>query len=118
MAGFVIQQHSCEQLVHWDLMLETEGLLATWRVPIEPSGWGIEPIVCRHIFNHRLIYLTYQGELTDNRGHVRIEDAGTFQTEEHLENYWRSMLKGHKLLGTLELRQLKGDQWQLTFTGE
>jgi len=118
MAGFVIQQHTCEQQVHWDLMLETEGELATWQVPVEPARWGIEPIICRHIFKHRLIYLTYQGELTDNRGRVRIAEAGEFQTEEFRENYWRLSLNGDKIKGVLELRQLAGDQWQLIFIGE
>ena len=118
MARFVIQQHSCEQQVHWDLMLEKDGELATWQVPVEPAKWGKESITCRHIFNHRLIYLTYQGELTNNRGRVRIAAAGGFQTEGFTENYWRLSLKGDKIKGVLELRQLAGDQWQLIFIGE
>ena len=118
MAEFVIQQHSCEQQVHWDLMLEKDGELATWQAPVEPAEWGIEPIACRHIFHHRLIYLTYQGELTNNRGRVRIVEAGEFHTEEFTGNYWRLALMGDKIKGVLELRQLAGDQWQLNFTGE
>ena len=100
------------------MMLETEVKLATWQVPVDPALWGIEPIPCRHIFHHRLIYLTYQGELTNNRGRVRIAAAGEYQTEEYGENYWRLRLEGDKLKGVLELRQLEGDQWRLSFTGE
>ncbi|MCP4712943.1 MAG: hypothetical protein GY869_30310 [Planctomycetes bacterium] len=118
MPRFVIQQHTCEQQVHWDLMLDKDGELATWQVLIEPTSWGFEPILCRHIFNHRLIYLTYQGELTNNRGYVRIAAQGEFHTEEFTENYWRLSLTGDKIMGVLELRRLEGNQWQLNFTGE
>jgi len=80
--------------------------------------WGAEPVICRHIFHHRLIYLTYQGELTDNRGWVQIAAAGEYQTEEFTGNYWRLHLNGDKIKGVLELQRLAGDQWQLSFTGE
>ena len=118
MPRFVIQQHYCEQQVHWDLMLEHEETLATWQVPAPPSDWPLIKLICRHIFNHRLIYLTYQGPLSDNRGEVQIEAAGTYESIEITENCWRVALNGDKIKGQLELQHLQQDQWQLHFTEE
>ena len=118
MSEFVIQQHQQEQQVHWYLMLKKGSSLATWQVFNPPSEWPQKNLECRHIFNHRLKYLTYQGPLNDNREHVQIIAAGQYQPVEITENCWRVTLISDKINGQLELQHQKQDQWLMQFTGE
>ena len=118
MSDFVIQQHRCEQQVHWDLMLKKGESLTTWQVFYPPSDWPQKKLECRHIFNHHLKYLTYQGPLGNNRGHVQIVAAGQYQAMEIAENFWRVTLISDKINGRLELQHQQQDQWLMRFTGE
>jgi len=115
---FVIQKHCRNQQVHWDLMLEKENSLATWQVPEPPEDWPGQKLTCRHIFNHRLIYLTYQGPLGNNRGEVKIAASGRYQPKEITENCWKLTLNGDKISGPLSLQQQQNDLWLMEFTGE
>ena len=118
MSDFVIQLHQREQQVHWDLMLKIGKSLATWQVFHPPSAWPQKKIECRHIFNHHLKYLTYQGALSNNRGHVQIVAAGQYQATEITENCWRVTLISDKINGLLELQHQQQDQWLMRFAGE
>jgi hypothetical protein len=118
MPRFVIQQHSCEKNTHWDLMLEKDGSLATWRVVCPPGKWGGKKVQCCNLFNHQIRYLSYQGPLSDNRGQVLIAAAGTYQPQKISQKCWRVALKGDKINGLLELEQKHQDHWEMRFTGE
>ena len=60
--------------LHWDLMLEQNGVLRTWRLHREPDAAG--PIVAEPLPDHRLAYLDYEGEVSGGRGHVARVEAG------------------------------------------
>lgn len=60
---------------HYDLMLERDGTLATWRVA-SPALDG-----ARRIQDHRRAYLDYEGPLSEGRGEVRRIAAGTYTAE-------------------------------------
>ncbi|MEN8127501.1 MAG: DNA polymerase ligase N-terminal domain-containing protein [Planctomycetota bacterium] len=75
---FVIQQHTTPEGVHWDLMLEADNTLWTWRLNVPPAEMGDEPIGAERIADHRLRFLTYEGPVQSNTGQVRIADKGTY----------------------------------------
>ncbi len=120
MPEFVIQQHQQPQpqQLHWDLLLQTGTVLATWQIPEPPENWPKKSITCTKIFDHRLKYLTYQGPLSDNRGHIKIVATGRYQPLQITENLWQLTLTGDNINGELNLQHLDMDQWQMTFKGE
>lgn len=70
---FVILTHDWPFL-HWDLMLEVDDSLLTWRVLSEPQigvELRIEPSP-----NHRKAYLDYEGPVSGERGCVSQWDFG------------------------------------------
>lgn len=75
MPRFVILEHD-HPFLHWDLMLEVELGLRTWRLMAPPApgqGGDAEPLG-----NHRKYYLDYEGPVSGGRGEVRRWDAGEF----------------------------------------
>ena len=77
---FVVQEHRTEPL-HWDLMLEKDGVLKTWSLAAEPPAAGPFRIAALQHFDHRLHYLTFEGEISGGRGTVRIVERGTYEAE-------------------------------------
>lgn len=65
---FVILAHD-HPFLHWDLMLEQEGSLKTFRLlrHPDPHVW----IPSEALPDHRLHYLTYEGPVSGDRGVVR-----------------------------------------------
>lgn len=63
---------------HFDLLLEDGGACRTWRLSGIPAAGG-EPVEAAQIAPHRLAWLDHiNGPVSDNRGHARRIDAGTF----------------------------------------
>jgi len=70
---FVIQFHDAPDGPHYDLMLEHEGALATWRLEELPGGaGGAGAMPAEKLPDHRLAYLSYEGPVSGGRGSVRI----------------------------------------------
>jgi bifunctional non-homologous end joining protein LigD len=77
---FVIQRHKRQdEPVHWDLMLERDDFLETYRIGIAPEQWGSGPIEAVKIFDHPLKFLTYEGSVNKGKGRVSIADSGTYE---------------------------------------
>ena len=68
MPRFVILEHDYPQQ-HWDLMLEAGPVLRTWRLA-EPPDVG-RPVAATASFDHRPVYLDYEGPVSGNRGTVQ-----------------------------------------------
>ncbi len=84
---FIILYHYRIEEPHYDLMLEAEESLDSWRIPedkLQPllNGETIEVI---SIKPHNKKYLNFEGDLTDSRGSVKIYDKGT-SSYTHNEN--------------------------------
>ena len=67
---------------HWDLLIEQppelgSGLLS-FEVSVPPKEWGNSTFV-RKLPHHRPLYLHYEGPLSNNRGFVSRNLAGTIQ---------------------------------------
>lgn len=76
---YVIQFHRYAGLDHYDFMLEVLGeeSLRTFQLPDEPTTGNLRAgISCRETARHRREYLTYEGEVSRNRGTVAIWDSG------------------------------------------
>jgi hypothetical protein len=65
-------------------------------------------------FDHRLLYLDYEGPVSGNRGRVVRWDHGTFSWQEALEDQLTIVLQGIRLHGTLLLKRTGGEEWTLT----
>lgn len=77
MPRFVLLEHDHPEL-HWDFMLEHEGVLKTWRLARLPSRAG-ETIAATQLGDHRAAYLDYEGPVSGGRGEVKRCAAGTYE---------------------------------------
>ena len=120
MARYVIlyhQQHSADtDLTHWDLMLEKDGLLRTWKIQQQPAPG--EQLVAIPLPDHRIAYLEYEGPISDNRGTVSQFDYGTYEgslpssTESFSVDLTGKVFHGRLLL---EPHPQQPAQWQIQF---
>ena len=112
MVAFVVQYHekSAEDH-HYDLMLEWDGVLRTWSFPQPPQPGVI--LEGKKIFDHRLRYLTFEGEIGRGLGRVTIWDSGNYELIDGGSTYLDVRLEGQKLHGQWRLQQKEGDFWQL-----
>ena len=100
---FVIQQHTNPDGVHWDLMLEMEDTLWTWRLNTPPAEIGNDPISAERIGDHPKRFLTYEGPVQNNTGTVKIADKGTYALCEQSDIELTLQLHGKILNGTYTL---------------
>src|SRR5262245_10170293 len=98
MALFVVLEHDHPQL-HWDLMLEVGEVLWTWRLTAPPTlGQGVAGV---RTFDHRLVYLDYEGPISGNRGSVKRYDRGEYEWLERGAESLTVQLRGQCLAGRL-----------------
>ena len=112
MSRYVILEHDHPSL-HWDFMLEVGDVLRTWRLTAVPQAG--EAVSATAVFDHRPLYLDYEGPISGNRGRVVRWDCGTF--------IWLNMeterlaleLNGARLRGVIVLERAAADTWILRF---
>ena len=109
---FVIQQHSKGPDMHWDLMLESDGVLQTYRLDKSPQQLAQNPAGAVKIFDHPMRFLTYEGHVNKGRGSVRIADSGTYKILHQAQDRIALNLNGKILKGKFTLLHFKGDNWQ------
>jgi len=105
---FVILEHD-HPFLHWDLMLESAGVLRTWRLlelPEPGQAMRAEPLG-----EHRILYLTYEGPISGNRGTVKRWDAGDYLPIDETGDRITLELNGARLSGTAEMRREGDDAW-------
>ncbi len=100
MPRFVILEHDHPTL-HWDFMLESGDHLQTWRLSAIPKPGLVIPAEAS--FNHRLLYLDYEGPISGGRGTVRRWDHGTFAWIDQDEACLKISLQGQRLRGIASL---------------
>jgi hypothetical protein len=112
MAGrYVILRHDFPG-IHFDLMLEAGPVLRTWRLD-EPPAAG-RPAAAEQSFDHRLLYLDYEGPVSGGRGSVARWDAGTYAGDLGPDAAV-VRLEGGRLRGGLELRRREGPVWEVVY---
>jgi bifunctional non-homologous end joining protein LigD len=112
---FVVHKHRASRL-HYDLRLESAGVLHSWAVPKGPS---LDPNVKRlamAVEDHPIEYQTFEGTIPENEyggGTMMVWDRGTWQPDEL--DVERSIAKG-ELKFSLHGEKL-GGSWVLVRTG-
>jgi hypothetical protein len=113
MPRFVVLIHDHPSL-HWDLMLEKEAGLRTWRLERPPTER--RSIAAESLAIHRLAYLDYEGPVGGNRGSVCRFDRGEYTLVEETVDRLEVDLKGTVLMGKAVLeRKGPGGGWTFAF---
>jgi hypothetical protein len=113
MPRFVILEHD-HPVLHWDLMLEADGVLQTWRLERAPEEPGCT-IHATALGDHRIAYLDYEGPVSGGRGIVQRWDAGTFDDEPaSTPEARRLILRGKRVGGSVALTRIDGTAWHFT----
>lgn len=95
MPKFTISHHTgSKDGDHYDLMLEHGEGLRTWRL-VNTAFQVFQ--VARQIKDHRKSYLDYEGEITGDRGRVKIWDTGTYTIDEWRDDRIQVALVGRSL---------------------
>ena len=110
MSRFAILRHD-HPVLHWDLLLEDGECCLTWRLSAEPTGADSRRIEVEPMPPHRLVYLTYEGPVSGNRGTVTAWDRGTFTWIDREQSQFR--LQGERITGVFAigatLRRIDGE---------
>ena len=115
MPRFVILEHTQPgQACHWDFMLEQDGKLLTWQVPLPPEQWGEEQVACKRIFDHRLKYLEYEGQISGERGSVNRADAGEYAERSNSPTHIEIAISIKTVSSVIRLEQMRNEDWRLT----
>jgi len=119
MPRYVILEHDWPQK-HWDFMLEVGDVLQTWKLPIAPAA-NVE-MPGEKTFDHRLMYLDYEGPISGDRGSVVRWDAGSYELiveksrarskRDHIDRRL-IQLEGKRLQCMLEMTCREGPNWTL-----
>jgi bifunctional non-homologous end joining protein LigD len=112
---FVVQEHKKESEMHWDLMLEADEILQTYRLEIEPYKLISQQSMAVRIFDHPLKFLTYEGSVNKGKGSVRIVESGTYEVLSEEKENIKLILHGQILEGTLVFTRINEDGWQVSF---
>jgi bifunctional non-homologous end joining protein LigD len=106
---FVVQEHHARRL-HYDLRLESEGVLKSWAVPKGIPENPDQKRLAVKTEDHPLDYANFEGTIPEGQygaGTVKIWDRGSYQPKVWDENMIEFTLKGQKLRGRYVLVRLK-----------
>jgi hypothetical protein len=115
MPRFVLLEHDHPHL-HIDLMFEDAGVLLTWQLSSFPADGASGE--ARRIFDHRLLYLDYEGPVSGSRGQVRRLERGSYEWLEQEPERLAARVDGERLVGRLVLVQVDGERWRVSFQRE
>ena len=119
MPRYVILTHDHPQL-HWDLMLEAGEILRTWRLSAPPQAGA--KVRAEPSFDHRRLYLDYEGPVSGDRGSVCTWDRGTYEPlrEDSADSLGvlAVRLRGTRLRGTATLEREDTGEWALCYFEE
>ena len=111
---FVVQEHTTIEGVHWDLMLEQDDVLITFRLEQEPAEALAHEVHAVEIFDHPLRFLTYEGPVQKGTGKVRIVDSGVYSYRGRSEDLWALTMNGTILTGDFVLSRIENTEWLFT----
>jgi bifunctional non-homologous end joining protein LigD len=119
---FVVHHHvgHPSEPEHYDLMIEQEEALATWRLSSEYMAALLrrEDAHATKISDHRKRYLSYQGPISCDRGMVKIVDSGNYECVLESENTIVLWMHGEKLSGTIIIAKQKGNAYIMTLQND
>ena len=85
---FAVLHHIAIPEPHFDLLVQLPGaaLLLTWRIFTPPTDWPTHPPTATRMQDHRPLYMTYEGPISNGRGRVARVAAGTARLLAHNPN--------------------------------
>jgi hypothetical protein len=95
---------------HFDLMLEQESKLATWRIEAIPDP--DQAVSATRLADHRKVYLDYEGPVSGDRGTVEQVIAGTYEICQDTESCLDVLLTTTN--ESIRLKIVAGEQGSLT----
>jgi len=97
---------------HFDFLFDTSDAssLVTFRLPEWPLAAG-STRAARKLRDHRRIYLTYEGQISGDRGHVSRVDEGNVRVTRAGESWLLSRPDGHPFL---HFEPVADDEWRVT----
>lgn len=107
---------------HWDLMLESDGVLKTWALDlnlierIQQNEKLVFEFKAYQLPDHRIDYLTYEGPISGCRGNVLRLESGDINWKQKESNQVSVELDSKQVKGTLSLSRSSDDEWLLRFT--
>jgi hypothetical protein len=108
MPRFVVLEHD-HPVLHWDLMLETGDVLRTWKLTAPPEPGRV--IAASYLFEHRRMYLDYEGPVSGDRGRVKRWDAGTYSWLEDADERVVFEVAGGRVRGIAQLIKKQANEW-------
>ena len=112
MPRFVILRHDMPpgtpRASHYDLMLEQDSVLRTWACDALPQADS--PTLADPLPDHRLAYLTYEGEVSGDRGSVTRVATGEYELLQETSQLVRVRLSSDTIRGVLVLARGDGEQ--------
>lgn len=109
---YVILEHTTPRDIHFDFMLETGGILSTWRINIPPDELKTTPTKAEKIFDHPIKFLTYQGPVNKGTGNVTTVDKGTYSIINQTGDKLKIRIKANILDGAYTLTKITENTWQ------
>jgi bifunctional non-homologous end joining protein LigD len=106
---FVVQEHHARHL-HYDLRLESDGVLKSWAVPKGIPESPDQKRLAVQVEDHPIDYATFEGSIPEGQygaGTVTIWDKGTYDIKEWDDNTIEFIPKGKRLMGRYVLVRLK-----------
>jgi len=106
---FVVQEHHARRL-HYDLRLESGGVLKSWAVPKGIPESAEDKRLAVETEDHPIEYAKFEGSIPEGQygaGTVKIWDKGSFETKVWDENKVEFTLNGERLKGRYVLVRLK-----------
>jgi len=113
---FVVAEHRQGAVVHWDFMLEAEGVLHSWRLDAGPAEIGSTEHKAEKIADHPLRFLTYEGPVQNKIASVKIADTGQYKILNQCSGLLEIELDGEILKGRFILEQVECARWVLRKT--
>ncbi len=110
---YVILRHDSPGGVHFDFMLEADGLLKTWALPEMPRPGAEMP--CEALADHRIDYLELEGPISGGRGSVVRWDRGEYDRLRQNDREWIVSLRGGKVQGNVILHRVAGREHRWMF---
>jgi len=103
-------------VIHWDLRLERNGVLASWALPRGLPPAPKENRLAVWTEDHPIEYLDFEGEIPAGQygaGTMRIWDRGTYVAEKFEESKVEVELRGERVHGRYALFPTKGKNWMI-----
>jgi len=101
---------------HFDLMLESGEVLLTWSLAEIPTSGTV--VAAEQLPDHRLMYLDYEGPVSNDRGNVRRVDRGELEWLEMTLTRYAARVRGEKIRGQLILEQdgTESQRWRVVLS--